>query len=105
MCEGFDQVCNEAHDNCFYCGECGDLGCCPGMTFCKIRQLKLLYLVILLQDVMTLTSTAKQATSAIWTHTSVSQLTSVRLTLTAIKMFLEFVTSGMLSTKNASTVP
>jgi len=30
MCEGFDQVCNDANDNCFYCGECGDLGCCPG---------------------------------------------------------------------------
>eukprot|EP00092_Neocalanus_flemingeri_P009584 GFUD01010315.1.p1 GENE.GFUD01010315.1~~GFUD01010315.1.p1 ORF type:complete len:765 (-),score=130.93 GFUD01010315.1:80-2374(-) len=30
MCEGFDQVCNEAHDNCAYCGGCADLGCCPG---------------------------------------------------------------------------
>merc|ERR1719511_466411 len=29
-CEGFDQVCNEAHDNCFYCGGCEGLGCCPG---------------------------------------------------------------------------
>eukprot|EP00090_Calanus_glacialis_P038285 TRINITY_DN6687_c0_g1_i1.p1 TRINITY_DN6687_c0_g1~~TRINITY_DN6687_c0_g1_i1.p1 ORF type:complete len:690 (-),score=119.86 TRINITY_DN6687_c0_g1_i1:89-2158(-) len=30
MCEGFNQVCNDAHDNCFYCGGCEGLGCCPG---------------------------------------------------------------------------
>jgi len=30
MCLGFDHVCNDAHDNCFYCGGCEDLGCCPG---------------------------------------------------------------------------
>ena len=32
MCEGYDEVCNEAHDNCYYCGgtDCGALGCCPG---------------------------------------------------------------------------
>lgn len=29
-CDGYDQVCNEAHDNCFYCGGCEGLGCCPG---------------------------------------------------------------------------
>ena len=35
-CVGFDQICNENYDNCFYCGA-GDCnasdGCCPGITF------------------------------------------------------------------------
>ena len=34
-CVGFDQVCNENHDNCFYCGgdECPEnsSGCCEGI--------------------------------------------------------------------------
>ena len=34
-CPGFDQICNEQYDNCFYCGA-GDcetsFGCCPGIT-------------------------------------------------------------------------
>ena len=32
-CDGYDEVCNAAHDNCFYCGgdDCdSNDGCCPG---------------------------------------------------------------------------
>ena len=34
-CSGFDEICNAAHDNCFFCGECVDQladGCCPGKS-------------------------------------------------------------------------
>ena len=29
-CDGYDAVCNDAYDNCFYCGDCEGQGCCPG---------------------------------------------------------------------------
>ena len=33
-CDGFDQICNDQYDNCFYCGkdDCPHHtdGCCPG---------------------------------------------------------------------------
>ena len=36
-CDGFDQICNAQHDNCFYCGQddCPHHtdGCCPGTKF------------------------------------------------------------------------
>merc|ERR1739838_1267451 len=31
FCAGFDQICNDNYDNCFFCGGCGAVdGCCPG---------------------------------------------------------------------------
>jgi len=31
-CDGSDAVCNDAYDNCFYCGDCDGFGCCPGCS-------------------------------------------------------------------------